>query len=53
LDCSQQNGDVLGKKLETSLENSAKIMEACAWMRNYVLDCKIKKELTVAERGGK
>jgi hypothetical protein len=30
----------LRKKLEISLENSAKIIEACARMHNYVLDCK-------------
>jgi hypothetical protein len=34
----------LRKKLETTLVNSAKIIEACARMHNYVLDCKIEKE---------
>jgi hypothetical protein len=31
----------LQKKLESSLESSANILEACARMHNYVLDCKI------------
>jgi hypothetical protein len=34
----------LRKKLESSLENSANILEACARLHNYVLDCKIQKE---------
>jgi hypothetical protein len=39
----------LKKQLEMSLENSAKIMEACAGMHNYVCDCQIQKEPVVAE----
>jgi hypothetical protein len=39
----------LRKKLETSLHNSAKSIEACAQMHNYVLDCQIQKETVVAE----
>lgn len=34
----------LRKKLENTLENTAIILEACARMHNYVLDCKIARE---------
>jgi hypothetical protein len=39
----------LRKKLETTLENSARILEACARLHNYALDCKIRKEEQVEE----
>jgi hypothetical protein len=34
----------LRRKLKSSLENSAKLLEACARLHNYILDCKIQKE---------
>ena len=38
--------------LESSLEKSAKILEACARMHHYVLDCKIQKEeAAIDDRG--
>ena len=35
---------ILRKKLENTLENSAKLLEACARMHNYVLNCQIRDE---------
>jgi hypothetical protein len=31
---------ILRRKLETSLENSARIIEVCARMHNFLLNCK-------------
>jgi hypothetical protein len=39
----------LRKKLKSSLENSAKMLEACAQLHNYVLDCNIQKEETAMD----
>jgi hypothetical protein len=35
---------ILRRNLETSLKNSAKIVEACARLHNYVLNCKDENE---------